>query len=57
MAGSVENTIQFSNKHKGIAIGVGVIILAVVSYKIATKMWKRKNDILIAKQQTQINGI
>lgn len=51
MAGSIENTIKFSNKHKGIAIGVGVIILTFVGYKVATNMWKRKNDILIAKQQ------
>jgi len=50
----VNETIQFLKKHQGIAITLGVIIVGFIGYKVATNIYKKNNDVLIAQKQAQI---
>jgi len=51
----VNQVFGFLEKHKVIAISLGAVIVGFVGYKIATNIYKKNNDILIAKEQSQIN--
>jgi len=48
------DTIQFLRKHKGFTISLAAIVIGFIGYKVATKIYKKNNDILIARQQAQI---
>ena len=52
----VEDFLKLANKHKPLMIGVGVIVVVYVFYRVAISTQQRNNDIAIISSQAYLKN-